>query len=128
MKLIEQLKSVLCGPDGKCCIAGSDEDRAIVDRALQALAQPVQPVGYVYWSKGHAEGAIDLQTLKPGTPLYTSPAAQPVQELVASPYNPNPVEYQYHYPDGLWRCSNGDAINGMRPDRARSLYALKDNT
>lgn len=55
-------------------------------------------------------------------------AAQPEQEPVASPYNPNPVEYQYHYPDGSWRCSNGDAINGMRPDRARSLYALKDNT
>ena len=44
------------------------------------------------------------------------------------PYNPNPVEYQYHYPDGSWRCSNGEVINGMRPDCARSLYALKDNT
>jgi hypothetical protein len=41
-----------------------------------ALAQPEQePVGYVYWSKGHAEGAIDVQTLKPGTPLYTTPPA-----------------------------------------------------
>jgi hypothetical protein len=55
-------------------------------------------------------------------------AALEQAEPVASPYNPNPVEYQYHYPDGSWRCSNGDAINGMRPDRARSLYALKDNT
>jgi hypothetical protein len=43
MNPIEQLKSVLCDPSGKCCIAGSDEDRAIVDRALQALAeQPAQ--------------------------------------------------------------------------------------
>ena len=40
MNAIEQLKSVLCNHDGKCCIAGSEEDRAIVDRALQALAQP----------------------------------------------------------------------------------------
>jgi hypothetical protein len=55
-------------------------------------------------------------------------AALEQAEPVASPYNPNPVEYQYHYPDGSWRCSNGDAINKMRPDRARSLYALKDNT
>jgi len=39
MDAIEQLKSVLCDPEGKCCIAGSDEDRAIIDRALQALAQ-----------------------------------------------------------------------------------------
>ena len=49
-------------------------------------------------------------------------------EAVESLYNPNPVEYQYHYPDGSWMCSNGEVINGMRPDRARSLYALKDNT
>jgi hypothetical protein len=42
MNAVEQLKSVLCDPDGKCCIAGSDEDRAIVDRALLALAAPVQ--------------------------------------------------------------------------------------
>jgi hypothetical protein len=53
---------------------------------------------------------------------------QPAQESVESLYNPNPVEYQYHYPDGSWRCSNGEVINGMHPDKARSLYALKDNT
>jgi hypothetical protein len=41
MNAIEQLKSVLCDPEGKCCIQGSEEDRAIVDRALQALAAPV---------------------------------------------------------------------------------------
>ena len=42
MTPIDQLKAVLCDPSGKCCITGSDEDRAIVDRALQALAQPEQ--------------------------------------------------------------------------------------
>jgi len=40
---IEQLKSVLCGPDGKCCIAGSDDDRAIVDAALVALEAALKP-------------------------------------------------------------------------------------
>ena len=40
MSPIDQLKAVLCDPSGKCCIDGSDEDRAIIDRALQALAQP----------------------------------------------------------------------------------------
>lgn len=40
MNPIEQLQSVLCDPEGKCCITGSDEDRAIIDRALKALAQP----------------------------------------------------------------------------------------
>ena len=37
MNAIEQLKAVLCDPEGKCCIQGSDTDRAIVDRALQEL-------------------------------------------------------------------------------------------
>ena len=43
MNPIDQLKAVLCDPNGKCCIDGSDEDRAIVDRALQALAQGRKP-------------------------------------------------------------------------------------
>lgn len=60
-----------------------------------------------------------------GAKAFPKPAQQ---EPYESPYNPNPVEYQYHYPDGSWHCSNGEVINGMRPDRARSLYALKDNT
>ena len=40
MNAIDQLKSVLCNTMGKCCIAGSDEDRAIVDLALQSLSEP----------------------------------------------------------------------------------------
>ena len=35
---LELLQSVLCDPEGKCCINGSDEDRRIVDEALAALA------------------------------------------------------------------------------------------
>jgi len=58
MNAIEQLKSVLCDPAGKCCITGSDEDRAIVDRALQALAAPVQSAerGEPVWC-GHCNGS-----------------------------------------------------------------------
>ena len=49
-----------------------------VDRAIDALraelAKPdPEPVGYVYWNKGHAEGALGNQNLKPGTPLYAAP-------------------------------------------------------
>jgi hypothetical protein len=40
MNPIDELKSVLCDPEGKCCIAGSEEDRAIIDRALKALTEP----------------------------------------------------------------------------------------
>jgi hypothetical protein len=76
MNPLEQLKSVLCGPDGKCCITGSDEDRAIVDRALQALAQPSdsveqEPVGVIQ----HLDELNEQWTKhRPiGTKLYTTP-------------------------------------------------------
>ncbi len=38
MEALNKLKAVLCGPDGKCCISGSPEDRRIVDECLAALA------------------------------------------------------------------------------------------
>jgi hypothetical protein len=34
---VESLKAVLCDPEGKCCISGSDADRKIVDDAIAAL-------------------------------------------------------------------------------------------
>lgn len=77
MNQLDQLKSVLCNPEGKCCIAGSDEDRAIVDRALEALAQPEQePVAYVTGVYG---GRFTYAPLNPamvlpiGMALYSSP-------------------------------------------------------
>jgi len=33
----DQLKAVLCDPQGVCCISGSDADRGIVDNALTTL-------------------------------------------------------------------------------------------
>ena len=39
MTAIETLISVLCGPDGKCCISSSDDDRRLIDSALAELAQ-----------------------------------------------------------------------------------------
>ena len=49
MNTIDKLTSVLCDPSGKCCIAGSDADRAIIDGALRELLaqQPDVPeVGF----------------------------------------------------------------------------------
>ena len=42
MKAIEALTSVLCDPEGKCCISGSDDDRRLIDSALAELAQAAQ--------------------------------------------------------------------------------------
>ena len=41
MTALEQLESVLCNPEGKCCIQGSAADRAVVDAALTALREKV---------------------------------------------------------------------------------------
>ena len=43
MTAIETLISVLCGPDGKCCISGSDDDRRLIDSALAEIAKAAQP-------------------------------------------------------------------------------------
>lgn len=37
---IENLRAVLCDPEGKCCITGSDEDRRIITAALRSLSAP----------------------------------------------------------------------------------------
>lgn len=42
MNAIETLVSVLCDPEGKCCISGSDDDRRLIDSALADLAQAAQ--------------------------------------------------------------------------------------
>ena len=42
MNAIETLISVLCGPEGKCCISGSDDDRRLIDSALADIAQAAQ--------------------------------------------------------------------------------------
>jgi hypothetical protein len=73
MNPIEQLKSVLCDPSGKCCITGSDEDRAVVDRALQALAeQPAQ-----YFDEVMYDGSSTAEALK-----RFQENVQPVDELI----------------------------------------------
>ena len=35
---MDALNAVLCAPDGKCCISGSDGDRKAVDEALEKLS------------------------------------------------------------------------------------------
>ena len=53
MNALEKLEAVLCDPEGKCCIGGSDADRQIVNESLAAIraeltgAQPVQPAPQV---------------------------------------------------------------------------------
>lgn len=37
MNALEKLEAVLCDPEGKCCIGGSDADRQIVNESLAAL-------------------------------------------------------------------------------------------
>ena len=42
MTAIETLISVLCDPEGKCCISGSDDGRRLIDSALAEIAQAAQ--------------------------------------------------------------------------------------
>ena len=60
MNAIETLISVLCDPEGKCCISGSDDDRRLIDSALAELAQAAQAEG---WTK------LPGQLPEPGMPV-----------------------------------------------------------
>lgn len=85
MSPIDQLKAVLCDPTGKCCIDGSDEDRAIIDRALQALAQPEQePVAWMLPDYGDVLSASEADgTVIYNIPLYTAPP-KPEQKSIST--------------------------------------------
>jgi hypothetical protein len=78
MKPIDQLKSVLCDPESRCCIAGSDEDRAIVDRALKALAQPAVQ-GPLMEPEGKCKECLTYNGHQDGC----SHATPPVQDVAA---------------------------------------------
>ena len=36
---LDDLKAVLCDPEGACCISGSEMDREIIDRCLRGIAR-----------------------------------------------------------------------------------------
>lgn len=56
-KHVDALRSVLCDPQGKCCIKGSDEDRRIVDEALAGLSNQLATLP-------SEEKEVELKTLK----------------------------------------------------------------
>ena len=83
MTAIETLISVLCGPDGKCCISGSDDDRRLIDSALADIAQATEPVAWLSpWRKDQVTTDYDAYG-KQGIPLYAAPqpvAREPLDE------------------------------------------------
>ena len=93
MKAVDALKSVLCGPDGKCCIAGSQADRDTVDTALAAIQHyldqhkaelPVLPGPY--FGSGRylgAAGSRDAYTTTQ-TQTYGAACAAHARELALS--------------------------------------------
>ena len=65
MKAIEALTSVLCDPEGKCCISGSDDDRRLIDSALAELAQAAQQAPAGVTLRSMIEGmsvSVDVST------------------------------------------------------------------
>ncbi len=86
MSAIETLISVLCGPDGKCCISGSDDDRRLIDSVLAELAQAAEPVAWLRNTtdpQPHAvtnlkyRSAVDAKAGVEYIPVFAAP--QPIQ-------------------------------------------------
>jgi hypothetical protein len=79
----------------------------------------MKPVLYRYKNSESVIPAMDGYDPGEGwTPLYEAPTV-----IV----DPSPVAYQYYYPDGFWRVSNAEEINGCRPTASRALYAEKED-
>ena len=82
--VLKKLESVLCDPKGRCCIHGSEQDRAIVDEALTAIraarAQKQaeqEPVAWIEVERGIPMFARFADKYKPTgdgfIPLYAAP-------------------------------------------------------
>ena len=100
MSPLEQLKSVLCDPEGKCCITGSDEDRAIVDRALQALAQPEQKhLAKVEPCVVCGEGKAKLLVVRSCDTCHSEYAGQAEMKVALGKPEQEPVAWEQFYPD-----------------------------
>jgi hypothetical protein len=103
MNPVEMLESVLCGPDGKCCIHGVDEDRRIVDDALSIVKGMIQaePAGYVN-AEYLADPSIDwfgfTKHYREGfAALYIHPAPQAKKCPYGDPLCPCQDGHQCHY-------------------------------
>ena len=100
------------------------EPIAIVDCAeaitiMRGLAEDAVPVAYMHegtLGRYFNENRSEVHSI----PLYCAPMTHDSEFIQI------PVAYQYAYPDGMWRCSYGDEINGSKPISSRALYAKKD--
>ncbi len=86
---------------------------------MQGLAEDAEPVAYMHegtLGRYFNENRSEVNSI----PLYCAPMTHDSEFIQI------PVAYQYAYPDGMWRCSYGDEINGSKPISSRALYAKKD--
>jgi len=101
-----------------------DFDESIDKKATEAIAivrkmMQAEPVAWMHegtLGRYFNENRNDIHSI----PLYCA------SMTMDSDFIQIPVAYQYAYPDGEWRCSYGDPINGSRPITSRALYARKD--
>ena len=86
---------------------------------MRGLAEDAEPVAYMHegtLGRYFNENRSEVHSI----PLYCAPMTHDSEFIQI------PVAYQYAYPDGMWRCSYGDEINGSKPISSRALYAKKD--
>ena len=86
---------------------------------MRGLAEDAVPVAYMHegtLGRYFNENRSEVHSI----PLYCAPMTHDSEFIQI------PVAYQYAYPDGMWRCSYGDEINGSKPISSRALYAKKD--
>lgn len=123
MNAIETLISVLCGPEGKCCISGSDDDRRLIDSALAELAKAARADSVPAVSDLPPLPAPDLrdvgtkpQEIKEFLKGYATEYARTAIAARAQAGAAEPVAWAFKYDDGTWHDpSTAEHSSGMRP-------------
>lgn len=100
----------------KLAVERIERARNALEAALEQQAEPVAWMHEGTLGRYFNENRNDVHSI----PLYCASMTHD------SDFIQIPVAYQYAYPDGVWRCSYGDEINGSRPISSRALYARKD--
>ena len=141
MKAIEALTSVLCDPEGKCCISGSDDDRRLIDSALAELAKAAQPAPVLWVSPEQFANFMDADEAPFGKyvparktsagnftmPLFAASAPAPAQQAAqqGAAYAALPDEGEpwrgHKFKEvqrGCWRCDCGKTIKEVTSDQS----------
>ena len=116
-KAIKALESVLCDPDGNCCIRGSKDDRIIVDEALADLKAHKESNTWQDIATAPKDGTKFIGLMEFGLVFTTHRQAIHTYKEKGLGFHPTKMDY-------CWSYEDGDSHNPCRPPHWMPLPAI----